>query len=353
MLVCHVTIEMVNIILENKRPFFETMTMSWAPAVQTRPGAPQAPVVQTRPGAAQAPRGVDTSRCSSGPCGVDTSRCSSDPCGVDTSRCSSGPPWCRHVQVQIRPLWCRHVQVQLRPLGCTVDMSRVSRGSFCPYKARCRLGPYGVDMSRVSTGSFCPYKARCRLGPYGVDMSRVSRGSFCPYKARCRLGPNGVDTSRCSKASVVQPYQGANHIKVQIRPLWSRHVLCPHQHRLLLSRHVQVQLRPLGLQQTCPGSAQAPFVQTRPGADQAPMVQTRPGAAKPLQHSQIKVQAISRCRSGPYGVDMSSVHRSTGFQTRPGAAQAPVFQQENEKVKKTSDISSGKMSHTAGDNQHC
>jgi hypothetical protein len=44
-LVCRVTIEMVNIILEKKRPFFETMTMSWAPAVQTHPGAPQAPVV--------------------------------------------------------------------------------------------------------------------------------------------------------------------------------------------------------------------------------------------------------------------------------------------------------------------
>ncbi len=121
--------------------------------------------------------------------------------------------------------------------------------------------------------------------------------------------------------------------------LWCRHV--QGQHRLLLSRQVKVQLRPLwnkhsqeqqrtlrckhrcssghhGVDMSRP--AQTPVVQTLPGASSGAYFVDMSTCSKGLCSVH-----TPRCSSGPYGVGISRPAQAPVIQTLPGAAQGPVL----------------------------
>ncbi len=128
-------------------------------------------------------------------------------------------------QKQHRQLLSRHVQVQLRPSG--VDNSRSSTGLYSVDTSKCSRG-LCMQISQGAAKASVFRQDQVQLRPLlRIDTSRSCSGLFSVY------------TSRCNSEICVQ------HVHVQIRSQWCRHL--KKQHLVLLSVQVQVQLKPCGV----------------------------------------------------------------------------------------------------------
>jgi hypothetical protein len=173
-----------------------------------------------------------------------------------------------------------------------------------------QLRPLWCRRVLTRTEFFCPDRYRCSSGSCGVDTFRGSSG------------PYGADMSSPDQQILLL----SRHVQVHLRPLWCRHVrtrtesFCPDRY-MCSSGPCGVDTSRCSSGSYCldiSRPAPAPVVLTLPGAAHAPFVDpSRCGK------SLFGVDTF-RGSSGPYCVDMSRPAESPVVQTRPGAAQAPV-----------------------------
>ncbi len=166
------------------------------------------------------------------------------------SRCSSGPVWFRHVQIQYRTLWCRQVQVKLRP-QCVDRSPQYSTGLCSVFKSRSSMATVVQTRSGAAHTPvlWCRHLQEQHRPLQCRHVHLQLRFLWCidtsigaAHATVVQTRPGAVHTPvlqcRAKQASLVQTYPSAT----QISAVWTPQ---QEQHMLLLSRHVQVQLRSL------------------------------------------------------------------------------------------------------------